>query len=118
MKLKYLITLFVAITVFSCKNDDDDVIPHDPVAQAVIDDELLVEFLQSHYLTDEKEIDTIQNGETSLYSQVEIDNITFNDIDYKLYYYTDSEGVGINPSSSDSVHILYQGYNLNIEKFD
>lgn len=119
MKLKYLLTVLTIFAIFSCKNDDDvEIIPHDPVAQAVIDDEVLVDFLKSHYLTTEKEIDTIKNGETPLYEQVDTDNITYNDINYKLYYFTDSEGVGINPSSSDSVQVLYKGYNLELKKFD
>ncbi len=119
MKLKYLLSLLITIVLFSCKKDDDvDEIPHDPVAQAIIDDEILIEFLQSHFLTEDKEIDTILNNETPLYSQVEVDAILFNDINYKLYYYTDTEGIGINPFSSDSVQVIYKGFTLDSVKFD
>lgn len=118
MKLKYLLTLLIALVIFSCKDDDEDVEPHDPVAQALIDDEKLVEFLQTHYLNDDNEVTPIENGETPLYSEVEVDNVLFNEINYKLYYYTDSEGVGINPSSSDSVQVIYKGYNSDNILFD
>jgi uncharacterized protein YcfL len=121
MKLKYLVLLFIAITtVFSCKDDDDDEEQHDPVAQALIDDDLLVEFLKSHYINDDKLVDTILNNETSIYnsSQLSIQNITENEINYKLYYYTDFEGVGENPTRNDSVQMLYRGFTLDSIKID
>ena len=71
MKMKYLFLLILGIGIFSCSDDDDPKeIPHDPVAQALIDDAVLIEFLQTHYLTPEKQIDTITNGETPLYDIV------------------------------------------------
>jgi uncharacterized protein YcfL len=121
MKLKYLVLLFIAITtVFSCKDDDDDEEQHDPVAQALIDDDLLVEFLKSHYINDDKLVDTILNNETSIYnsSQLSIQNITENEVNYKLYYYTDFEGVGENPTRNDSVQMLYRGFTLDSIKID
>jgi uncharacterized protein YcfL len=121
MKLKYLVLLFIAITtIFSCKDDDDDDEKHDPVAQALIDDDLLVEFLKSHYINDDKLVDTILNNETSIYnsSQLSIQNITENEINYKLYYYTDFEGVGENPTRNDSVQMLYRGFTLDSIKID
>ena len=116
MKLKFLISLLIVTSLFSCKKDDTET--HDPVAQAVIDDELLVDFLQSHYLTEDNEIEEISSGETALYSQVETDNILYNNIQYKLYRYMGEEGVGVNPSSSDSIQVLYKGYLLNLSQFD
>ncbi len=121
MKLKYLVLLFIAITtVFSCKDDDDDKEKHDPVAQALIDDDLLVEFLQSHYINEDKLVDTIMNNETSIYNsdKLSIQNITENEVSYKLYYYTDFEGVGENPTRNDSVQMLYRGFTLDSIKFD
>lgn len=118
MKLKFLALFFLmGIVIFSC-SDDDDEDEFDPAAQALIDDDILVDFLQTHYLTPEKEIDTILNGEIPLYTQVEIEDITLNDIQYKLYYYTDFEGVGINPSRNDSIQVLYRGFMLDSIKFD
>lgn len=118
MKLKYLLVLFLGLVIFACNNDDDDKDTHDPVAQALIDDEILIEFLQTHYLTEDKAIDTILNGETPLYSIVATDFIEYLDIDYKMYYYVDTEGVGLQPSRNDSVQILYRGYLLDSTKFD
>lgn len=119
MKLKHLgLFIVLALAVFACNKDDDKEEEHDPVAQALIDDDLLVDFLQSHYLTPEKEIDSIRNGETPLYEQVETQEVTLNDIKYKLYYYTDFEGVGANPTMNDSVQILYRGFLLDSTLFD
>ena len=119
MKLKYLFLLLLTVTIFSCSDDDDDdKDDHDPVAQALIDDELLVEFLQTHYLNTDKRVDTILNNEIPLYDQVEIEDVTSNDIAYKLYYYTDFKGVGNNPSRYDSIQSTYQGFLLDSTKFD
>jgi uncharacterized protein YcfL len=119
MKLKYLILLILGMTLVACSKDDDPKEePHDPLAQALLDDGILIEFLQSHYLTPEKEIDTITNGETPLYDIVSVDNIKYNDIDYKMYYYVDQEGIGARPTRNDSVQILYRGYMLDSTKFD
>ena len=118
MKLKYLLVLILGIVIFSCNNDDDDKDTFDPVAQAIIDDEILVEFLQTHYLTEDNAIDTITNGETPLYNIVTTDNIEYNDIDYKMYYYVEQVGIGAQSSRNDSVQILYQGFLLDSIKFD
>lgn len=120
MKFNYLfVLLLLGVMIFACSDDDDDdEIPHDPVAQAIIDDEELIEFLQSHYLTDDKEIEPIENGETPLYDLVSVDEVEYNDIDYKIYFYVDQEGVGVNPTRNDSVQVLYRGYLLDLSKFD
>jgi len=118
MKLKYLFLLILGIGIFSCSDDDPKEEPHDPVAQALIDDAILIEFLQTHYLTTEKQIDTITGGETPLYDIVTTDEVEFNDIDYKMYYYVDQQGVGVQSSRNDSVQILYQGFLLDSIKFD
>ena len=117
MKLKYLFVIILGIVIFSC-SDDDDKDDFDPGAQAIIDDAILVEFLQTHYLTEDNAIDTIMNGETPLYSIVTTDNIEYNDIDYKMYYYVEQVGIGMQSSRNDSVQILYQGYLLDSTKFD
>ena len=117
MKLKFLLIFILAIVAYSC-SDDDDKDKHDPIAQALIDDDLLVDFLQTHYLTPENEIDTILNNEIPLYSQVDIENITHNEINYKQYYYTNFVGVGKNPSRNDSIQMKYRGFTLDSIKFD
>ena len=110
MKLKYIIILLIAVSIFSCKKDEVE--KHDPVAQSAYDDEMIVELLQTHYLNSDYELELITDGETPLYTEVETDNITFDNVDYKMYRYMGDEGVGINPSSSDSIQALYKGYNL------
>lgn len=117
MKLKYVLVLLLGFFIFSC-GDDDDTETHDPAAQALIDDEILIEFLRTHYLTEDRAIDTILNGETPLYDIVTTDNVVYYDIDYKMYYYIDQEGVGIQASRNDSVQILYEGFLLDSTKFD
>jgi len=118
MKLKYLFVLMFGMVLISCGDDDKDKIDHDPVAQALIDDATLVEFLQTHYLTEDMAIDVIKNGETPLYSIVETEGIVYNDINYKMYYYVDKVGIGAQASRNDSVQILYQGFLLDSTKFD
>jgi len=117
MKLKYLVFLLLGVIAFSC-NKDDNKETFDPVAQALIDDEILVEFLQSHYFTEDKEIESIRNNETPLYSIVETKDIVFNDINYKMYYYVDKQGIGKNPSRNDSIQLKYRGFTLDSIKFD
>jgi len=117
MNWKYAVVFLIGTLIFSC-SDDDDKDKFDPIEQEAIDDALLVEFLQTHYLTEEKAIDTILNNETSLYSLVDIENIERDDIDYKLYYYIDKDGIGTNPTINDSVHILYKGFLLDSTQFD
>lgn len=117
MNWKYAVVFLIGAIVFAC-SDDDDKDKFDPVAQALIDDDLLVEFLQTHYLTEEKVIDTILNNETSLFSLVDVENVRQNSIDYKLYYYIDKSGIGISPTINDSVHVRYKGFLLDSTQFD
>jgi hypothetical protein len=118
MKLKYFLYFILAAAFITCSDDDDPKDDHDPVAQALIDDEILVNFLQSHYINDDKKVDTIMNGEIPLIDYVDIEDVTLNDIKYKLYTYTEFEGIGINPTRNDSVQIKYQGFTIDSIKFD
>ena len=117
MNWKYGLVLLLGILIFACNDDDDDEKFH-PVAQEAIDDALLIEFLQTHYLTEDKAIDTITGNETPLYSDIQVELVERDDIDYKLYYYIDKQGVGSNPSINDSVHVLYRGFLLDSTQFD
>ena len=118
MKLKLLaVIMLLGVIIFSCSDDDDEP-KHDPVAQALIDDAILIDFLQTHYLTDEYEIDTILNNETPLYTQVETEDIVFRDVSYKQYFYTDFKGVGASPTMNDSIQMKYRGFTLDSVKFD
>lgn len=115
--MKYVLILLAGLFIFSCGDDDDDD-KFDPVAQALIDDDLLVEFLQTHYLTEDNAIDTITNGETPLFNIVETDYMEYKDVDYKMYYYIESNGIGQQASRNDSVQILYKGFLLDSTLFD
>lgn len=117
--------LILLVVIFSCKKDDDNTVPHDPVAQEKIDDEKLIEYLQTHYYLPATQdehfgtVDTIMNGETPLMDEVTTQEVTQNDIKYKLYYYKHgNEGVGESPTRFDSVFVKYKGFTLDSVKFD
>ena len=119
MKFKNLFFILAASIVFlSCNNGSDDA-PFDAAAQALIDDEDLIEYLQTHYLNAEDGgIWTITGDETPLMGLVDVQNITKDDIAYKLYYLKQSEGVTISPSRADSVLTTYTGMLLDSTVFD
>ena len=134
MKLRTLFYLatFLSIAIISCKKDDDDdnVDDFDHAAQAIVDKEILVDYLKSHYyiapLEDEYfgKIDTILETDnvTSLFDDIKLKkyNVTYNDIDYEYYSYEQEIGTqGIKASKADSVMVRYQGVLLDkSEEFD
>jgi hypothetical protein len=118
MNYKNLILLLtIGLFIFSCKNDDSE--NYDPVEQSELDNEALLEYLQTHYLNEEDGgIWTITNGETPLIDQVKIDNIIYNDVAFKLYYLVEQEGVTIHPTRIDSVLTTYTGMTMDSIVFD
>ncbi len=120
MKFKNLLfILALSSVIFSCSNDNNNSESFDASKQALDDDATLKEYLQTHYLNDaDGGIWTIKNGQTPLMEQVEVQNITKNDITYKLYYLRQSEGVSISPSRADSVLTTYTGMLLDSTVFD
>lgn len=128
MKLNVNSIFFIFILgliLVSCKKDDDDVIPHDPIAQEKEDNDKLIDYLQTHYYVPPAAgesfgvIDTILNGEESLYLKVETETVTLNEIDYKLYYLVSEEGgVNLFPSKTDEVIAKYNGFGLDSTNFD
>jgi hypothetical protein len=120
MKLKKLLFFFGLITLLnSCgngSNNDDD---FDAAAQAILDDEALTEYLQTHYLNDDDGgIWTITNGETPLTNFVDVQQVIKDDITYKLYYLKQSEGSNFSPTTADSVLTTYTGMLLDSTVFD
>ncbi|MGB0837957.1 MAG: FKBP-type peptidyl-prolyl cis-trans isomerase [Flavobacteriaceae bacterium] len=120
---KFVFIGMLGLIAIGCNNDEEDV--HDPVEQAIIDDEAIVSYLQSHYYDDsEMEIDSITDGQTSLYDdpRMIVDNVNQNDIDYKLYVLqleaggddtlaeSPETGENISPSTVDSVFTKYTGF--------
>jgi FKBP-type peptidyl-prolyl cis-trans isomerase len=119
MKIKNIISLLIiSLIIFSCKKDDDTV-DLDVAAQAIEDDNTLIEYLQSHYLNEEDGgIWTITNGETPLMGQVSSEDVVKNEIEYKLYYLNQQEGESISPTKVDSVLSKYTGMLLDSSVFD
>ncbi len=120
MKLKNLFfILALGFVIFSCKKDDSTDVVFDAAAQSLLDDEALIEYLQTHYLNDvDGGIWAITNNETPLMGQVETQNVLHNDISYKLYYLIQNEGSTISPSGVDSINYTYTGMLLDSTVFD
>lgn len=125
MKIKNIITILIlTLLLFSCKKDDNPTDNFDPAAQALLDDATLKEYLQTHYYIPAEDnepfgnIDTIQNGETSLFSQITTQEVKYKDVDYKLYYLMIDEGTNVFPTRYDSVFVKYRGFTLDSIKFD
>lgn len=119
MKIKNLfIILFAGLAIYAC-GDDNDSDNFDAAEQALLDDEALIEYLETHYLNeDDGGIWTIDNGQTPLMDQVDTQFITDEDISYKLYYLVEEEGVTISPTRADSVLTTYSGMLLDSTVFD
>uniref|UniRef100_UPI00356786D8 FKBP-type peptidyl-prolyl cis-trans isomerase n=1 Tax=Lutibacter sp. TaxID=1925666 RepID=UPI00356786D8 len=122
MKFKNLFfILAIALVIFSCKNDNNDATSTDPAAQSLLDDEALIEYLQTHYLNeDDGGLWTITNGETPIMDddRLAVQDIIKDDIAYKLYYLKEQEGITISPSRADSVLTTYTGMLLDSTVFD
>jgi hypothetical protein len=125
MKLKTtsISILLGAILFFSCKGGDDPKDDFDHAAQALIDDEKIIEFMETHFYTppagneDFGVIDTILNGETPIKEIAQIQEVTFSKINYKLYYIVaQPEGSGVNPVILDKVFTKYRGITLDYEQ--
>ncbi|WP_369049211.1 peptidylprolyl isomerase [Tenacibaculum sp. UWU-22] len=84
----------LSVVLYACNKKTTEE-TFDSAAQAVIDNDSIVKFLQSHYFdTAIDSIKTIDNGQTSLYKDTKLKtmDITENDIDYKLYVYVNRVG--------------------------
>ena len=127
MNLKRLALLcMLLMAIVACKKDDDTTDNFDAAAQAIEDDEILINYLKSHYYIEPQPgevfgvIDTIMNNESSLFDDenMKVQNVTENDINYKLYYLLNDVGVGESPTETDSVLVNYSGFMLDSVKFD
>lgn len=128
--MKYKSLLFLAlIVIFAANCNPDEKIEYfDHVGQEVIDNDSLVEYMQTHYLDADGELKLITSGQTPIYDQVTTqivhhkwdyeDDSEDVEIDYKLYYYIISEGTTQNPTKVDSAHISYKGILLDHSVFD
>lgn len=117
VKIFGLISL-LAILIISC-DDDNTIEPHDYVAQEKIDDEALIEYLQTHYYDEDVDsIKDVTNGERPFYEDVQTMLVEENDVTYNLYYIVKDEGVGYQPSRFDDVLPTYRGELLSGSVFD
>ena len=119
MNIKNIVLVFaLAIVIFSCK-DDDKFKPFDHAKQALIDDDSLVNYLETHYYNATLDsIKKVDNGQTPFSSNVQMRMVTEKDVEYKLYYIVSEEGVGYQPSKVDNVLPTYRGELLNGTIFD
>lgn len=122
IKSVFIVTLF-SLFIYACSGSSDTTEDFDHEAQALIDQDTLVKFLSNYYYnTDIDSIKPLIAGKTALIDDPELktQEVTENDIDYKLYYYVtevgDPDPVKGFPTVMDSVFTQYKGY--SIERID
>ncbi|MDC3238297.1 hypothetical protein OAT74_00755 [Flavobacteriaceae bacterium] len=131
------ISLFL-VFLLGCKKDEAPEPPVELDVQAPLDDEALVNYLQSHFYNYEDfqndpdnhnitiSIDTIadeNSDKTPLWDQVQNKSVDLTDasgntISNKMYYLVVKEGVGEKPTAVDSTFVTYKGTLLNRMVFD
>lgn len=146
-KIKLCFILLIAsVSFFSCNKDDKDTVapPRDRAQQYTQDIADIEEYLKSHYIT-KVMVDGVEDVQflpiTDPATQVSIwDNTEFplkykmvkNDVrknnnvngvsgdkvDYKLYYLLINEGGGEKPNTVDSTFTTYKGWTLDNNVFD
>lgn len=134
--------LSIIILFYSCSGSDDediDSVPLKPIStQYVIENDSIIEFMQTHFYnyedftnlssnsTFELIIDTISGDnidKISLFDQVttlSVDILDENDevVPHNLYYIINREGSGQSPTVADSVFVSYKGLTLGNNVFD
>jgi len=140
MKYLDLLLTFTAILLIalSCKKDSGPEPIRDAQEQTINDDELLVNYLQTHFYNYEDFenepdnykieilLDTINeenSNKTTLWDQVQTKTIVLKDRNDKefpnnLYYLEVRRGIGDSPSNIDSTFVTYKGSLLNGNIFD
>ncbi|MCL7764440.1 peptidylprolyl isomerase [Polaribacter sp. Z014] len=121
-KIKHIFAFaIISILLYSCgSSSSSEVDDFDYEAQALIDNDTLVQFLKNHYFdTDIDSIKALVPGKTALYDDKEnlkTMKVKENDIDYNLYYYVNSVGTPTidkgNPTVMDSVFVKYYGQRI------
>lgn len=123
MRYKFLLVVaLIFIYASSCDDETDDLDPFDHAGQAIIDNDSLVDYMQTHFVDAVGELQEITGNETPVYDQVAtqtvIREMEGEDIELKLYYLIREQGVGEQPTRVDSVHVTYKGMLLNHDVFD
>ena len=117
IKIKNILIVAIAsILIYACSSSNPFIDNFDHAAQALKDNDTLVKYLTNHYY--DAGIDSIKpiaTGKTALIDDANLksQDVTYDDISYKLYYYISSQGVpnpvkGY-PTVMDSVLTKYQG---------
>ncbi|MGY8945414.1 MAG: FKBP-type peptidyl-prolyl cis-trans isomerase, partial [Flavobacteriales bacterium] len=132
---------FLILVIYSCSKDDssiEDVVVNDIGTQYILENDSIIEFLQTHFYNyDDFEnlsinnsaellIDTIAGDnidKISLYDQVSTLIINVEDdnseiIPHNMYYIVNREGNGESPTVADSVFVAYKGLTLGNTTFD
>ena len=122
IKKFFVVILWVLIIFYACNQDNSNIYvdDFDHEAQALIDNDSLIDFFETHYYDDL--LDSIQPIVSEGMSLINdprllIQNVTENEVDYKLYVFIKSEGnpnpdKGY-PSVVDSVLVKYKGKYFN-----
>lgn len=121
-KIKNILALLVfAAIIYACSGNTTNtfVDNFDYEAQAIIDNDTLVKFLKNHYFDEtDGDIKLLASGKTALFEDANLQQIevTNNDIDYTMYYYTNRVGnpkvdKGF-PTVMDSVFVKYKGQRI------
>ena len=132
---------FLILVIYSCSKDSSSIeeIPANDIGpQYVLENDSIVEFLQTHFYnykdfenlssnnTVELLIDTISGDnidKISLFDQVSTLSIDIEDdnnemISHNMYYIINREGNGASPTVADSVFVAYMGMTLGNTTFD
>ncbi|GAB2778320.1 FKBP-type peptidyl-prolyl cis-trans isomerase [Salinimicrobium soli] len=136
---KYLFaSLILAVALFSCNKEDDGPVTvpeRDRSEQEATDQEVLLEYLQTHFYNYEDfenpsesfdyqvRIDTINEAnadKTPLIESnlLETKTVTWEGVDYTMYILKVREGVKDQPKFTDSTLVSYRGELLNQTMFD
>ena len=136
LKKKIIYVLLSIIIIYSCKKDEEVEPPRDLAEQAILDEQILEDFLSTHFYNYEDfqdpdnrtkiKFDTIANensNKTPLIQQVNKStiNVRISDgsfINHPIYTLVAREGIGESPSSVDSTYLSYEGLLLNKSIFD
>ncbi|MFY0604363.1 MAG: FKBP-type peptidyl-prolyl cis-trans isomerase [Flavobacteriaceae bacterium] len=123
IKIKHLfITAILSVIIYSCGNNNNGfaVDNFDHAGQAIIDNDSIINFLNSHYFDDAIDsIKAIDAGQTPLIndSRLSSEQVTEDEVEYTIYTFTnrvgDPDPVKGFPTVMDSVLTKYKGYYLS-----
>ncbi|MFH7004802.1 FKBP-type peptidyl-prolyl cis-trans isomerase [Flavobacterium bizetiae] len=134
----YFILLLAGIAIVSCnKSDDEDVVtvpPRDYKEQYKADNDSIVKYLKSNYMTvvhapgTPQDLDVVikkivpGDGNVSIWDQKEYPlqtrKVYSNDVNYEVYFLSLREGTGSKPMNTDKIVASYSGNLLNGTVFD